>query len=158
MTPGVPLKSIGFEGSYGFGPATVVVVRARVVGVGAEVVGVGTSKGTTTDDWGAVGGAAVDPDDCTPEVATVVFVDFFFFFFDALVDGLADRVVEVVTDEVPDERVARGAELARSPPLEHAPANIVNATVPQARMRKRILELGMPAAYAPPMEHRPRRI
>ena len=35
VTPGVPLKSIGFVGSYGFGPPTVVVV----VGAAAVVEG-----------------------------------------------------------------------------------------------------------------------
>jgi hypothetical protein len=120
-----------------------VVVRTAVVGVGAAVGGV-VPSGTNTDDGGAVFGAAVDPDDCAPEVPAVLFVAFFFF----LVDGKAFRVVDVVTDAASDERVGRESELARSLPLEHAAANIVNATVPHARMRRRILGLAMSGAYA----------
>lgn len=102
-------------------------------------------SGTNTDDAGAVFGAAVDPDDCDPEVPGVFLVAFFFL-VDALVDGKAFRLVDVVTDEVSDERVGRESELARSPPLEHAAANIVNATIPHARMRRRILGLAMSGA------------
>ena len=116
-----------------------VVVRTAVVGVGAAVGGV-LPSGTNTDDAGAVFGATVDPDDCGPEVPAV-FLAFFF-----LADGSVERLVDVVTDAVPDERVGRESEFARSLPLEHAAANIVNATVPHARMRRRILGLVMCAS------------
>jgi len=101
-------------------------------------------SGTTTVDAGAVFGAPVAPDDCAPEVPAVFVA--FFFLVDALTDGRAERLVDVVTDAESDARVGRESVLARSPPLEHAAANTVNATVPHASMRRRILGLVMCAS------------
>jgi hypothetical protein len=121
-----------------------VVVCTAVVGVGAAVGGV-VPSGTITDDAGAVFGATVAPDERAPEVPAV-FVAFFFLLVGALADGVAERVVDVVTDAESDERVGRESVLARSPPLEHAAASIANATVPHASMRRRILGLVMCAS------------
>ena len=148
----MPLKSIGFVGSYGRGPGTVVGVAAEVVGVGAEVAGVGAEGADVVPPNGA-NGAGRCPS--AFEVAAVVPGDgaaarrLAFFAFRIVVDDRVERLNEVVDDESSDECVARGAALSRVPPLEHAAANISNATAPQAGM---LLLLGvvMPAAYGDP--------
>lgn len=74
-----------------------------------------------------------------------------FFAFRIVVDDRVERLNEVVDDESSDECVARGAALSRVPLLEHAAANISNATAPHAGM---LLLLGvvMSAAYDDPSQ------
>ena len=154
MTPGEQLRSIGFEGSYGFGLQTG--VRGAVVGgavVGRGVVWVGTvvlSSGTSTEPPFVVAVPGALPE-VVPRVLVVEvvarFFDFFAFFAAFAAATLRDVDVTFDADES-SARVVLGPTLTFSLPLEQALPSMIKAIAPQSNMPVRERGIFTPRAYA----------
>jgi hypothetical protein len=155
VTPGVPLKSIGFVGSYGRGPGT-------VVGVGDVVRGVVSAGGANVGEVTvALGHVADGPTEGTSAVRVELDRE-------RAVDEVVERLVEGVVDAgafaarflacgfaVPSEdesdaRVVGGPAVTCFEPLEHAAKITVRAIAEPIPKDSRAFEGIMGAAYANP--------
>ncbi len=149
----MPLRSIGFEGSYGRGPATVVGVGGEVRGVvirnGAIVGEVAIESGD--DEGDPSNGTSAVPRGVDDAVLRVVEVGVDPRFVEGVVD---DRLVEgeedVVSDKSPGDRVEGGPAVTRLAPPEHETAIIVKASTPTTVKTLRTAGYAMVAAYAKP--------
>ena len=152
----MPLRSIGFEGSYGRGPGTVVGVGAEVRGVvvrgGASVgevpIGFGAGDGDPSSGTRAVPEAAGDEPAADDAVGRVVVCVAPRFAAEVVDDRFVDGADEVVDDGSPGDRVVGDVALTRFAPPEHETAIIVNAKTPTIVQALRTAGYAMAGAYA----------
>ena len=134
----MPLRSIGFEGSYGFGPGTVVGVGGEVRGVvvrggasvGAVPIGFGDSEGDPSSGTSAVPAGAGDEPATDDAVGRVVVVFVVARLASEVVDDrFVDGVLEIAGDVSPGDCVV-GVVVTRLAPPEHETAINVKARTP----------------------------